>query len=535
MVGKKVEILGANIDDVEFSILNKDFEIGIFRSTANEEGLLLYVNKILKKKLGLDPASEILYKKLVDLYYNPSDWLTHLKCIKQEKECLFKKVAFKAFDGKPVYFNVYFILFEPSIYGIVRSPQNIIEENYFKEDEIKKDNAENGDTILIDLDKKQKINSTFVKESVEAKKEEFAEENSSLNVIITDEEKESLFSIGTSKNDGDDFQENNENENTQENVGNIFDNETFQNAPFAIMVQKENNNNNIFYNKKLKEIFNIKEKTIGYYSLFVNYILPNIDGCEDSNTDTEECIKKLINALSTESENAFNVRLKNQETYEYRVYPIRIYTDQGSKIYRRVFYLFEATKETDNLEYLKTLSFQDALTGLDNRRSFESFLSKSIEASKRYKKPFSLIMFDIDNFKQINDTYGHPKGDEILKEISLLVKSNIRKSDIIARYGGEEFMILCQETKIPQAVYLAEKIRTLIQNHKFSINKLVTCSFGVVEHKEYESMSELIARVDNLLYKAKRNGKNRVEMEIYNTKKPESSDAGDYAKQPPNL
>jgi len=534
MIAKKVEILGANIDDVEFSILNKEFEIGIFRSTANEEGLLLYVNKILKKKLGLDPESEILYRKLVDLYYNPSDWLAHLKCIKEEKECLFKKVAFKAFNGNPVYFNVYFILSEPSIYGIVRDLQNITEENYLKNDEIKKDNAENDDIILIDLDKNQKLNSTFVKESVEAKKEEFVEENSSLNVVITDEEKESLFNIGASKNVFDDFQENNENENTQESVGYIFDDETFQNAPFGIMVQKENNNK-VFYNKKLKEIFNINEKTIGYYSLFVNYILPNIDGCEDSNTDTEECIKKLINTLSTESENAFKIRLKNQETYEYRIYPIRINTDQESKIYGHVFYLFEAAKEADDLEYLKTLSFQDALTGLDNRRSFENVLSKSIEASKRYKKPLSLIMFDIDNFKQINDTYGHPKGDEILKEISLLVKSNIRKSDMVARYGGEEFMILCQETKISQAVYLAEKIRTLIQNHKFSIDKTITCSFGVVEHKEYDDMPKLIARVDNLLYKAKRNGKNRVEIEIYNTKKPGLSGSGDHSNQPPNL
>jgi diguanylate cyclase (GGDEF)-like protein len=527
MVAKKVEILGASIDDIEFSILNKEFEIGIFRSTANEEGLLLYVNKILKKKLGLDPASEIMYRKLVDLYYNPSDWLTHLKCIKKEKECLFKKVAFKAFNGKPVYFNVYFILFEPSIYGIARDLQNTMEENYSKNNELKETNAENGDIILIDLDKNQKLNSTFMKESVETKKEEFIEENSSLNVVITDEEKESLLNIGTSKDDSDDFQENNENENTQESVSYIFDDETFQNAPFGIMIQKENNNN-IFYNKKLKEIFDIKEKTIGCYSLFINYILPNIDGCEDSNANTEECIKKIINTLSTVSENVFKVRLKNQRTYEYRVYPIRIHTDQASKIYGHVFYLFEVTKETDNLEYLKTLSFQDALTGIDNRRSFENVLSKSIETSKRYKEPLSLIMFDIDNFKQINDTYGHPKGDEILKEISSLVKSNIRKSDIVARYGGEEFMILCQKTKISQAVYLAEKIRILIQNYKFGINKTVTCSFGVVEYKEYENMSELIARVDNLLYKAKRNGKNRVEIEVYNAKKPGLPGSGDH-------
>ncbi|PMP87184.1 MAG: hypothetical protein C0173_09795 [Desulfurella sp.] len=501
MVSKTVEILGANIDDLEFSLLNKEFQVGMFKAAANEEGLLLYANKILAEQLLYRSTSEILYKKIVDFYYNPPDWVTHIECIKKSKTCLFKDVAFKSASGTQLALDVYLIYIVPYVYGIVVNSKNEINSE-IKEHTSLPDN----EIVVIDLDKPQKFN--LKSEKKDKNIEEFIE-----NIEISDDEKEALFNI----------QANSQNEISQELIdtniesqkdfpGSFFDDGTFNDAPFGMIVQKENVAK-VFVNKKAKEIFNVTENILGYYSLFVDYILPSVESCKE-NIDREECLKNIINTLNTKEAVFCKLHLKNKQTFEYRIYPIMINLNDQHVLYGRVIYLFEATRESDDVEHLKILSFQDQLTKIGNRRSFDSMLEKNIEIAKRYKKALSLIMFDIDNFKQINDIYGHQQGDSILRELALLVQKNIRKSDIFARYGGEEFMILCPETKIPQAMYLAEKIRSLIQNNKFSLNKTITCSFGVAQYKELESANDFIARVDRLLYKAKHNGKNRVEVDI---------------------
>ena len=120
-------------------------------------------------------------------------------------------------------------------------------------------------------------------------------------------------------------------------------------------------------------------------------------------------------------------------------------------------------------------------------------------------------MFDIDHFKKINDTYGHTTGDIVLKEIAQVVTETIRKYDIVARWGGEEFVILVPNSKAEETALMAEKIRETIEKYAFTEAGTVTCSFGVTEYKDGDSIDSLVTRADEALYKAKEQGRNRVE------------------------
>lgn len=159
---------------------------------------------------------------------------------------------------------------------------------------------------------------------------------------------------------------------------------------------------------------------------------------------------------------------------------------------------------------VELLAITDYLTGANNRQSFENTLIHEIEISKRYDTTLSLILFDIDHFKHINDTYGHDIGDNVLIELVGVVKKNIRLSDMMARWGGEEFAVLLPRTGITEAKIVAEKIRLAIANHHFGNPPHVTASFGVVEFGHQDSKKSIVKRADEGLYKAKENGRNRV-------------------------
>ena len=161
-------------------------------------------------------------------------------------------------------------------------------------------------------------------------------------------------------------------------------------------------------------------------------------------------------------------------------------------------------------EDLRRLATVDQLTGIYNRYSFEKFLEKEIERAERYGESFALIMFDIDNFKQINDIYGHQVGDKVLKEVVEVVRNHIRKSDIFARWGGEEFMILVPIKEKSDAYKIAEKIRKNIQNFNFDKIDRLTVSLGISFYKGGDSMKSMIRRADTALYEAKKTGKNRT-------------------------
>lgn len=156
----------------------------------------------------------------------------------------------------------------------------------------------------------------------------------------------------------------------------------------------------------------------------------------------------------------------------------------------------------------------DFLTKLYNRRKFNSFLEYEISKANRYgEQHLSLLLVDIDYFKNVNDKYGHLVGDYILQEISKILTICSRDTDIVARWGGEEFVLMLPQTNIEQAFFVAEKLRATIEKHKFDDVTHITCSIGVSQFHKNEEKDTLFKRVDEALYKAKKAGRNRVEME----------------------
>jgi diguanylate cyclase (GGDEF)-like protein len=163
---------------------------------------------------------------------------------------------------------------------------------------------------------------------------------------------------------------------------------------------------------------------------------------------------------------------------------------------------------------LQSLAATDGLTGLVNRRQFNHQLDSEIARAKRYRGPLSLALFDIDDFKKVNDFYGHPTGDRILQELGQLISNNVRESDISARYGGEEFALILPETGQIDAYELLERLRAMIERTVFCLpdNPMtVTISVGVAQLDPEQAKSyELIEKADAALYQAKKQGKNQV-------------------------
>ena len=167
---------------------------------------------------------------------------------------------------------------------------------------------------------------------------------------------------------------------------------------------------------------------------------------------------------------------------------------------------------------LQDLSLTDALTSLRNRRAFDQHLPAALEHSRRYTRPLSLAVIDVDHFKSINDTFGHDAGDAILRGIAEIIASGTRQADYVARVGGEEFAILLPETALFEGLQFAEKLRTLIASTPIEVAgdpKHVTVSIGIasVPHTEMDSPDEFYRAADQALYRAKSNGRNRVEIE----------------------
>lgn len=165
-----------------------------------------------------------------------------------------------------------------------------------------------------------------------------------------------------------------------------------------------------------------------------------------------------------------------------------------------------------SIQYLYNLSSKDNLTGAYNRNKFYEILNREVYNTKTKRKNLSVIIYDIDFFKKINDKYGHLNGDIVLKEITSIVTQSIRKSDYMVRWGGEEFLILMPNTDKDGAYIAAEKLRKLIEEYKFSVEGIdkVTCSFGVAKYIYGESIAEFINRADVALYDAKNTGRNKV-------------------------
>jgi diguanylate cyclase (GGDEF)-like protein len=171
--------------------------------------------------------------------------------------------------------------------------------------------------------------------------------------------------------------------------------------------------------------------------------------------------------------------------------------------------IYDVTSYYMQTEKIKDIAMKDELTGLYNRKKLDISINEFIN------KNICVILFDVDNFKQVNDTYGHLKGDEVLKMIAKVVKENVRSSDLVVRWGGEEFIVILEQLNdIEIAKNLAEKLRIKIAEQNIEEVGHVTCSFGIscgyVESKPF--VNHILEKSDEALYKAKREGKNRVEL-----------------------
>lgn len=170
----------------------------------------------------------------------------------------------------------------------------------------------------------------------------------------------------------------------------------------------------------------------------------------------------------------------------------------------------EISEDISARKEVELLSITDALTQLYNRRKIDLVLDYEMERFNRYDQAFSVILLDLDHFKQVNDTYGHQVGDHILIETAKILAKNTRQVDSVGRWGGEEFLIILTGTDQLGAIVIAEKLREAINKNNFEKAKNISASFGVAQCQKEESLSKLISRVDTALYHAKSTGRNRV-------------------------
>jgi diguanylate cyclase (GGDEF)-like protein/PAS domain S-box-containing protein len=171
----------------------------------------------------------------------------------------------------------------------------------------------------------------------------------------------------------------------------------------------------------------------------------------------------------------------------------------------------DITERKNMLVDLERLATVDTLTHAFNRAKFDELIVMEIDRSRRFEHALSMLMFDLDYFKNINDTFGHTVGDAVLTKVSDIVRGHMRRTNHFIRWGGEEFIVIAIETDLEGALGLAERIRGEIESHEFDTVKRVTVSFGVTQLTDSDTTMSLIKRVDDALYKAKENGRNRVE------------------------
>lgn len=201
--------------------------------------------------------------------------------------------------------------------------------------------------------------------------------------------------------------------------------------------------------------------------------------------------------------------------YMLRIWPLYSSSNEHSRQVGRAIVLANVTAQVQLREELRSRSETDALTGVANRRRFDQTLKIECSRFRRGHAPFSLLMIDLDFFKDVNDRYGHAAGDEVLRQVAQILLGTLRATDVVARYGGEEFAVLLTETRLEGAMAIAERIRIAVEEHVLAVEGtqiILTLSVGVSSHcgEESETAEGLLKRADDALYRAKASGRNCV-------------------------
>ena len=231
----------------------------------------------------------------------------------------------------------------------------------------------------------------------------------------------------------------------------------------------------------------------------------------EDGSDLKKClVQKVLTYGETLRSSNHQFKRKDGTLFSVSLTAAPIHSKEGIES-KGVVILFEDVTVKNHLE---KLAFHDSLTGLYNRGDFDKKLQEELNRALRYERSVSLLMLDIDFFKNVNDTYGHQAGDEVLKSIATIISISIRNSDYAARYGGEEFTVILPETNTTEAIALAERIKNAVEKNEFKLSDNttinLTISIGVASSTKGISPECLIEVSDNALYKAKENGRNRV-------------------------
>ncbi len=286
----------------------------------------------------------------------------------------------------------------------------------------------------------------------------------------------------------------------------------FNIIPFPIYVVDVNTYELVFCNSSFKRIFGDQVNRICYKALY-GHEQPCIN-CR---------ISQLVDSRRMPNGQSLTVEQFNElNDHWYQLQEKALSWPDGRTVKHTIAVDITELKEVQNklveahahlalkTRELENLASHDSLTGVFNRLSIEKSIYVEMDRTERYDRGFSLIILDIDKFKNVNDSFGHQVGDAVLIEFSRIIQDNLRKSDVMGRWGGEEFVIICPEAGLESACRLAEKLRVKIAEHVFDGAGKVTASFGVAQFLKEDSERTLLKRADDALYQAKRKGRNMV-------------------------
>jgi two-component system, cell cycle response regulator len=264
-------------------------------------------------------------------------------------------------------------------------------------------------------------------------------------------------------------------------------------------------------------------KTAGIDIILLDRILPDIDGSDVCRWLKLDHSTRDIPVIMLTAKGEMNDKVSGLEAGadDYLPKPF-----DEAELNARIFVRLRAKTNQDELKKknrqledmltrVESLAIMDPLTGLYNRRRFETIFVNEFKRAARYQLPLSLLVIDIDHFKKVNDTYGHQEGDTVLRQIAQVIQSTIREVDTAARWGGEEFVVLSPNTSRENGLRAAERVRKAVANHAFTGmgSERLTVSIGVagIPAPDIDSQDKLIHAADLAMYGAKKNGRNRVE------------------------